>query len=148
MGLAAYFFSLLTAKNGGIAHATQLEPDFTRPANLTQTGERGISPATRHSGETMTKPIEIKVASDTPHILITAEDAENMTGGGYGPTVADIDVLNADGTYSRFFITIGINERNQAVCEVATNRRNLQVVRKTVTATRRDPMSDHPTMGD
>ena len=94
----------------------------------------------------MTNRIKITKPQDTPEILITAEDAERMTGGGYGPTVAEIDVINKDGTYSRFFITIGINSRNQAVCEVCTNRRNLTNTRKTVTAMRRDPISDHPTI--
>lgn len=95
---------------------------------------------------TVTDRIKITKPQDTPEILITAEDAERMTGGGYGPTVAEIDVINKDGTYSRFFITIGINKRNQAVCEVCTNRRDLTNTRKTVTAMRRDPITDHPTI--
>ena len=85
--------------------------------------------------------IEIKTASDAAEIQITAEDAERMSGGGGGPTVAEIDVIHGD-KYSRFFISIGINKRGQAVCEVSTNTANLNSTRKTVTATRKRPISN------
>ena len=87
---------------------------------------------------------EIKTPSDTAEIQITAEDAERMTGGGGGPTVAEIDVINKDGTYSRFFITIGINKQNRPVCEVSTNTNATHgSTRKAVTATRKVPVRDH-----
>lgn len=90
--------------------------------------------------------IQVTKPQESPTILINDGDVERMTGGGYGPTVADVDVLFGD-KYSRFFITIGINGRGQAVCEVATNRRDLHVTRKEVTAMRKDPIEDHPTIG-
>ena len=84
---------------------------------------------------------EIKTPADTAEIQITAEDAERMTSGGKGPTVAEIDVINKDGTYSRFFINIGINKQNRPVCEVSTNTNAPHgSVRKTVTAVRKMPV--------
>lgn len=78
--------------------------------------------------------ITIKRGCDYPEIYITAEDAERMTGGGGGPQVAEINVVNANGSISRFFISVGINKRNQPVCEVSTNRRDLKSTRKEITA--------------
>lgn len=95
----------------------------------------------------MTERITLHKASDAPEIEITREQAEAWSGSGGGPQVVEIDVIDG-GKYSRFFISIGINKRRQAVCEVATNVANLRSVRKTVTATNKRPLADHHVHGE
>ena len=72
--------------------------------------------------------MELKVDSirNAPEIEIDADMVERSTSGlGSGPTIATVDVIHSDEdgeeTRSRFFISVKINCRGQAVCEVATN---------------------------
>lgn len=95
----------------------------------------------------MTDRIYLRKTSDAPEIEINAEQAEAWSGSGGGPQVAEVDVIIGD-KYSRFFISIGMNKRGQAVCEVATNVANMKSVRKTVTATRKSPLKEHHTHGE
>jgi hypothetical protein len=80
-----------------------------------------------------------------PRIEISREQAEEWSGAGGGPTVVEIDVVDGD-KYSRFFISVGINKRGQAVCEAATNVKE-RTVFKRVTATRKQPLSMHDVHG-
>jgi len=70
-------------------------------------------------------------------LTLTAAEIEERTGMTSGCHVADVDVENADGTYSRFFLSVRINKRGQPVLEVATNRASDQTVSKSVTGTKR-----------
>jgi hypothetical protein len=54
-----------------------------------------------------------------------------------GCHVADVDVDNGDGTYSRFYLSVRINKRGQPVFEVATAYASDKVVSKSVIGARR-----------
>lgn len=84
--------------------------------------------------------VEFKNGRDNVTIRISAETAERMN-----PQVANIEVVNSDGSISTFFICVGINRRNQPVCEVSTNRFTSSPAPrssyKTVTANLKDAVS-------
>lgn len=70
-------------------------------------------------------------------LTLTTAEIEEKTSMSSGCHVADVDVENADGTYSRFFLSVRINKRDQPTFEVATNRANDQTVSKSVVGTKR-----------
>lgn len=72
-------------------------------------------------------------ASDHETIVADAGRIEQLQGMGGGPGVVDLIVRHPDGTYSKFFISLGINKQNRAVCEVATNKPERGTTRKVVT---------------
>jgi len=70
-------------------------------------------------------------------LTLTAAEIEEKTGMTSGCSVADVDVENADGTYSRFFLSVRINKRGQPVFEVATSYASDRTVSKSVVGAKR-----------
>ena len=70
-------------------------------------------------------------------LTLTAAEIEEKTGMSTGCHVADVDVENADGTHSRFFLSVRINKRGQPVCEVATSHASDKTVSKSVVGVKR-----------
>ncbi len=54
--------------------------------------------------------------SNAPHFEVNVEKVEEK--GGWGLSVATIDVLQKDGTYARFFVTLYEGRRNTVRCQV------------------------------
>ena len=65
-------------------------------------------------------------------LTLTPTEIEHDTGMTRGCHVADVDVDNGDGTYSRFFLSIRMNKRDQPVFEVASASASDKVVSKSV----------------
>jgi hypothetical protein len=70
-------------------------------------------------------------------LTATAAEIEEKTGMTSGCHVADVDVENADGSCSRFFLSLRINKRGQPVLEVATSHASDRTVSKSVVGAKR-----------
>jgi len=70
-------------------------------------------------------------------LTTTSAEIEEKTGMTSGCHVADVDVEDADGLYSRFFLSVRINKRGQPVLEVATSHARDRTVSTSVVGTKR-----------
>jgi hypothetical protein len=74
----------------------------------------------------------------TPVISTTPEEIEANTGMATGMEAATIQVIHADGKITRFFVALRINKRDQAICEIATNKGDDTTISKRITGIKWD----------
>jgi hypothetical protein len=96
----------------------------------------------RHGGRLVQKDgsgREEILAQEMTDLRITLIPSEIESGAGFGTgyPVAEVDVDNCDGTYTRFFLTVKMNKRDQPVFEVASASAVDKVVSKRVTGFKR-----------